>query len=197
LKEFAARVTKWMKDADRRPIGIANRNLILDSRQYKVEFPDGTTEAYCANTITKNLYSQIDSEGHQFMILKEITNHRSDATAIIKEDGDLMTRSGNKKPKRTTKGWKLCVECNDGTRNWILLKDLKESNPIDVAEYAKANKIDDEPPFKWWVPFVLKKKDRIISKVKSKYWRTTHKFGIELPPVEEAHAIDAKNGTLY
>jgi hypothetical protein len=31
------------------------------------------------------------------------------------------------------------------------LKDLKESNPVEVAEYAVANKIDDEPAFAWWV----------------------------------------------
>jgi len=93
-----------MKDASRWPIGIANRNPILDSPQYEVEFPDGITEGYCANTIAKNLYSQIDSEGRQFMILKEITNNRSDVTTILNEDGDLITCSDNKKPQRTTNG---------------------------------------------------------------------------------------------
>jgi hypothetical protein len=33
----------------------------------------------------------------------------------------------------------------------IALKDLKESNPVKVAEYTVANKIDDEPAFAWWV----------------------------------------------
>ena len=44
-----------------------------------------------------------------------------------------------------------------------------------------------------------KKKNRIISKTKSKYWTRTHKFGIRLPhSVEEALAIDKENGdTLW
>jgi hypothetical protein len=77
------------------------------------------------------------------------------------------------------------------------LKDLKESNPIEVAEYAVANRIDQEPAFKWWVPHTLQKRNRIISKVKSWYWRLTHKFGVKLPhTVEEALEIDRVTSTV-
>ena len=42
---------------------------------------------------------------------------------------------------------------------------------------------------------MLKKGDRIISRVKSRYCRTSHKFGISLPhSVEEAYTIDEGNG---
>ena len=109
-----------------------------------------------------------------------------------------MTKSGNRHKKRTTRGWHLCVEWNDGTTNWIPLKDLRESNPIELAEYAVANRIHEEPAFHWWVPFVIRKRNRIVSKVKAKYWRLTHKFGIELPhSVAEAYAIDKQTGTLH
>ena len=56
-----------------------------------------------------------------------------------------------------------------------------------------------EPAFAWWVPFVLKKRNRILAKVKSKYWLRTHKFGIRIPKsVEEAKKIDEQNGdTLW
>ena len=56
-----------------------------------------------------------------------------------------------------------------------------------------------EPAFAWWVPFVLKKRNRILAKVKSKYWLRTHKFGIRIPKsVEEARKIDEQNGeTLW
>ena len=41
----------------------------------------------------------------------------------------------------------------------------------------------------------LKKRDRIISKVKSKYWQTTHKYGIRVPKsIQEALDIDKENG---
>jgi hypothetical protein len=52
---------------------------------------------------------------------------------------------------------------------------MKESNPVQLAEYAVANKIDLEPAFAWWVPHVLKKRNRIIKKVKSRYWLKTHR----------------------
>ena len=43
------------------------------------------------------------------------------------------------------KGWSLLVEWKDGGSHWIPLKDLKESNPIEVAEYAITNKIVATP----------------------------------------------------
>ena len=61
------------------------------------------------------------------------------------------------------------------------LKDLKESNPVEVAEYAVAHKLDDKAAFEWWVPFTLRKRNMIISAVKSRVKRKTHKYGIEIP----------------
>jgi len=44
----------------------------------------------------------------------------------------------------------------------------------------------------------MKRKERLMKKVKSKYWRTTHKFGIEIPKsVEEAYEIDRVTGTSH
>jgi len=78
------------------------------------------------------------------------------------------------------------------------LKDLKESYPVKMAEYAVANKILEEPAFAWWARKVLRKRDRIIMKVKSCYWKWTHKYGILLPKsVEEALRIDADTGTTF
>ncbi len=64
---------------------------------------------------------------------------------------------------------------------WMDMKDVKEASPIELAEYVIANKIDDEPAFAWWVPYTMKKRDRMISNFKAKYWRTTHKYGLHLP----------------
>ena len=75
------------------------------------------------------------------------------------------------------------------------MRDVKDSNPIELAEYAAANKIAEEPAFAWWVQFVLKKRNRMINAVKKKYWRTTHKFGIRVPKsVPEALRMDEENG---
>ncbi len=67
-----------------------------------------------------------------------------------------------------------------------------------MAEYAVANKISDKLAFTWWVPDTLRKKNRIASKLKTKYWRTSHKFGIEIPKsVEHALQLDYQTGTDY
>ena len=73
------------------------------------------------------------------------------------------------------------MEWKDGSMGWIKLSALKESYPVQRAEYAVANGLDHEPAFNWWVKKTLRRRDQIISKVKSKYWRTTHKFGIRIP----------------
>ena len=78
------------------------------------------------------------------------------------------------------------------------MKNLKESNPIELAEYAVANRIDGEPAFKWWCKDVLKRRDRYVSKVKSRYWKTSHKIGVRLPhSVEEALGIDRDTCTNH
>jgi hypothetical protein len=79
------------------------------------------------------------------------------------------------------------------------LADLKESNPIEVAEYAATKNLHDEPEFAWWVPHVLNKWNRIIATVNKRYHKRTHKFGIQVPKTrDEAVKLDEENGnTLW
>ena len=50
----------------------------------------------------------------------------------------------------------------------------------------------------WWVSKVLRRRNKIISKVKSKYWRTTQKFGIQFPKtVQESLSIYKEVGNDY
>ncbi len=46
-----------------------------------------------------------------------------------------------------------------------------------MAESAKANKLDKEPVFSWWVNHTLKKKKRLIEPTKTRYAKQSHKFG--------------------
>ena len=76
--------------------------------------------------------------------------------------------------------------------------EAKNASPVETAEYAVAAKINQEPAFKWWVSRTLKKHQAIVAKVKSRYWQTSHKFGVKLPhSVEEAYKLDKKNGNDY
>jgi len=79
----------------------------------------------------------------------------------------VHSANGLQKPKKTMRGWFLLVQWRDGSVSWEKLTDLKASNPVEVAEYAVANRLVEEPAFKWWVPHVIRRRNRIISKVKS------------------------------
>ena len=71
---------------------------------------------------------------------------------------------------------------------------MKDAHILEVAKYAEMNDIADEPAFAWWVPAILKRKHRVISKIKSKYWKISHKYGIRLlHSVEEALELDKDN----
>ena len=58
-----------------------------DKSLYEVEYPDGTTEQLAANIITENMLSQVDSGGHHYQVLTEVTDHKKDDSAIAKVDG--------------------------------------------------------------------------------------------------------------
>lgn len=118
---------------------------------------------------------------------------------IPKSEGWYIPENRQKKQRiETTKGWKLHCRWKDGSTTWENLKDLKAAFPVQVAEYVAAADIITEPAFAWWAPYTIKKRDRIIKAQKSRYSRTTRKFGIEIPKtVEEALALDAKNGNTF
>ena len=111
----------------------------------------------------------------------------------------IRNQNGELKPKKMLRGWDLLMRAKDQSLEWVTLKEAKESFPIQLAKYAVANHLTEEPAFKWWVPHVLHKWNQIISKVKSHYWQMTHKFGIKLPlliAVLTAAAHKALSGML-
>ena len=73
-----------------------------------------------------------------------------------------MSHNGKECMRRSNVGWHLCVQWFDGSTSWQTLKDLKESYPLKVAEYAVTQDIENKPSFNWRVTFVLKKRERII-----------------------------------
>ena len=79
------------------------------------------------------------------------------------------------------------------------LNRLKQSLPLETAEFAVARGIENEPAFKWWVPYTLRRRDRIIAGVNKRISRITHKYGVELPTsVAHAKILEEKNGnTLW
>ena len=192
-------VTRRKRDHDGELIGKSNNNPLLDTSLYEVAFDSGEVEAYHANVIAESIYSRVDDDGYTTFMLKEIIDHRSNDSAVKLDDAYFIDkRTGKKKLKQTTIGWELCVKWNDESTTWIPLKDLKESHPVEVAEYAVNMKLVSEPAFAWWVPYTIKKRDRIIKAIKTRYWKKNQKYGIELPKtVKRALEVDKETGTTF
>ena len=77
---------------------------------------------------------------------------------------------------------------------WTKLSVMKESHPVEMAEFVRVRGISDEPAFCWWVLYTLKKRDAIISTVNMRVRKTTHKYGIKIPTgVEHAKELDRQN----
>ena len=74
------------------------------TREYELDYKDGTHDRYFANVIADNLYSQINSEGRQFLLLEGIYDHRMDGTALEVADGYTVGHNGNRTPKKITCG---------------------------------------------------------------------------------------------
>jgi hypothetical protein len=194
------KVTQRALGPDGRTAGTYDDNSMLNSIVYEVEIPDGQVKEYAANVIAENMLMQVDSDGYSTTILKAIIDYCKDkAVAVPKADKYVYTSSGQKRLRKTTVGWLLLIQWADKSEAWVQLKDLKESHPCEAAKFAKAQGIVDKPAFAWWVPYTLRKRDIILSKIKARIQKTTHKFCIEVPTsMEHAFAIDKKNGnTLW
>ena len=126
---------------------------------------DGTKQSLSANYIAENVFAQVDQDGNRQVLLDEIIDYCTTCKEVKQQDAFITTRTGTKRRHETTIGWELLVQWKDGSMNWIALKDLKESYPVQVAEYSAGARILMELAFAWWVPYTLKKHNRIVAKV--------------------------------
>jgi len=136
-----------------------------------VVFPDGMIQSYLANDIAEGIYSQVDQEGHSFIMLSEIIDHEVDSSAIRDTGRDKIC---------TTKGWHLIVSWKDGTISSVPIREMKNSDLLETADDAVNNKLEKEPAFAWWVPHLKWKRERMICKVK----KGKRNIGIELTSME-------------
>ena len=194
-----AKVIGRTRNDDGTTEGMYDNDPLLNTLIYDVQFPDGTVKNYAANVIAENMYSQVDADGHAHALLDSIQGHRKDANAVHLKDKHIYTKSGQRRTRKSTAGWQLLIAWKNGSEEWIPLSIMKQSNPCDVAEYAESVGIAHEPAFSWWVPYTLRKRDRIISAVNARVKRVSHKYGIEIPrSITHAYEIDSQNNnTLW
>ena len=190
-----AKVLRRSVNPEGRVIGNANDNPLLNTLMYDVEFPDGNIKKYAANIIAENVLVNCDSEGFYSSQMSCIVDHKCDGSAVPMEQKYIKSKNGQMKLRPTTVGWSFNIKWKDGTSDWVPLKILKESNPVDIAEYAVARGIDDEPAFAWWIPYTLRKRDVIVSAINTRVRRKTHKYGIEVPSsLKDAIRLDTLAG---
>ena len=193
-----AKVIRRSVGENGRVVGHHSDNPILNTILYDVEFPDGAVKPYSANIIAENILGQVDEQGYHTQLLAGITAHSKDETAVAAKDKYFTTKMGRRTLRQTTIGWKFEVLWKDGTKSWVPLKVLKESNPVEVAEYVSSRKLAGEAAFAWWVPYTLRKRDRIISAVNSRVRKANQKYGIAIPnSVEDAIRMDKGNGNSF
>ena len=121
-----------------------------------------------ADIDAENLLAQADAGRDQFLFMEEIEDHQKTPDAIPRSQGTLKTPRGIERKKRTTPGWEFLVRWKGGTSNWVTSKELKESCPVQLADCAVSNNLQEEPAFAWWPPHVSKKREAIVAKVMSK-----------------------------
>ena len=194
--QVSGRVIKRVFGPDGKVAGNSDNNPYLNSIMYEVELADGRVKEYGANIIAENMLTQVDSDGFSLSLMEGIIDYKcDDSAAIPKKDKYITTARGQRRLWKMTAGWKLLVKWRDQSESWVKLPELKESHPVETAEFAKSIGIDDEPTFAWWVPHTPKKRNAIISAMKMRLRKTTHKYGIKIPTsVDHAMEIDRKNG---
>ena len=89
-------------DNDDNVIGRANKNPILDTRGYVVEFEDGEQAELAANTIAKSMYAQCYPYGIQYVMFYSIVDFRRSATSLCVADQKFLKADGSYFMRQTT-----------------------------------------------------------------------------------------------
>jgi len=63
----------------------------------------------------------------------------------------VVTKSSQRRLRKSTLGWQLLVWWKDDSDQWVPLRIMKENYPRQVADYTVDNDISDQPVFAWWV----------------------------------------------
>ena len=79
------------------------------------------------------MLSEVDSEGHHYQVLKDISDYSADGSSLRRRNGFIRSLGRDLHAKKTTIGCKLEVVWKDVTLSWIPLKYLKPSNHVELS----------------------------------------------------------------
>jgi hypothetical protein len=75
---------------DGNPVGCSHLNPLLDTREYEVEFPDGSINVLMVNVIAEAMYSRVDDQGQSYAILSNIVDHWKDGMALAIDNSSIQ-----------------------------------------------------------------------------------------------------------
>ena len=78
-----------------------------------------------------------DDYGNDYMMTDSIVDYRKSDKAISVSNQKVVHR-GWSFMRRSTIGWKICVQWIYSLTSWKALKDMKDLYPLETAEYAAA-----------------------------------------------------------
>ena len=131
-----ATVKRQHTNEDGETTGQYNDNPSLNNVIYDVEFSDGTVNEYCANVIAQNLYNIVEDSNTESRSLEAILDHDSSIDSKHKTKKYIVTKSGQKRERKSTAGWKILICWNDGGEKWVTLRKMNETYPVQMAQYA-------------------------------------------------------------
>ena len=67
--EWRGRVAKRSQGLDGEAVECANANPLFDTREYDIEFTDGSVDKYTSKLIAENMFAQVDDEGNQYLLM--------------------------------------------------------------------------------------------------------------------------------
>ena len=100
-------VKRRTTDANGFSIGRTHNNPLMDTIEYKVELEYGTTYSCFDNSIAENVYSRLDSEGHQTLVMIDIIDHLKDGSEVTRDN--VFTGNHSNIPKKTMKVWEALI----------------------------------------------------------------------------------------
>lgn len=110
----------------------------LDSRIFTVKLPDGEEKDIKYTFLAEQLFSKLESKGNQYRLFKGIIGHQRLKNSVDKADG--FRQAGRKKVcQKTVAGYNLELEWKYSSASWLPLREVKETNSVNVAIYARDN----------------------------------------------------------
>ena len=102
-----------------------------------------------ANVIADNIWAQVNPDEQRYVIFESIIDHDIDTSIEVTKENMYCFVNGQRTMQKQQQVSSFLCLLKDGNEQWFPLEDLKESNPVECAEYAKARKIN-APAFRWW-----------------------------------------------